>query len=173
MMIVVVIGVSGAGKSTIGTKLARAMRCQFLEGDALHSQDNIDKMRRGTPLTDADRGPWLAALHARIVEFSERGEDLVVACSALKREYRELLARGVTIAWVYLKGSPSLIRARLEKRHGHFMTSELLASQFATMEEPVTDAIVVDIEPPPDVIVAEIMRRLCGSTERPLTGNRD
>jgi gluconokinase len=170
MMIVVVFGVSGSGKSTIGTKLARAMRCEFLEGDALHSQDNIDKMRGGSPLTDADRAPWLAAVHACIVEHAQRGEDLVVACSALKREYRASLARGVAISWVYLKGSPSLIRERLEQRHGHFMTSELLASQFAAMEEPVTDAIVVDIESPPDAIVAEIVRRLSGSSERPLAG---
>ena len=85
----------------------------------------------------------------------QRGEDLIVACSALKREYRERLARGVTISWVYLKGSPALIGERLEQRHGHFMTSELLASQFAALEEPVTGAIVVDIESPPDAIVAE------------------
>jgi gluconokinase len=169
-MIVVVIGVSGSGKSTIGTELARALRCQFLEGDELHSQDNIDKMRGGTPLTDADRAPWLAAVHARIVEYSQRGEDLVVACSALKREYREVLGRGVTISWVYLKGSPALIRSRLEQRRGHFMTSELLASQFAALEEPLTDAIVVDIESPPDAIVAAIVRRLSGSSERPPAG---
>ncbi len=159
-MIVVVIGVSGSGKSTIGTKLARAMQCEFLEGDELHSQANIDKMRGGTPLTDADRAPWLAAVHARIVECWHRGEDLVVACSALKREYREALARGVTITWVYLKGSPSLIRARMEQRQGHFMPSDLLSSQFATFEEPAADAIVVDIDAPPDVIVAEVVRRL-------------
>ena len=159
-MIVVVIGVSGSGKSTIGTMLARAIRCQFLEGDALHSEENIDKMRDGTPLTDADRAPWLAAVHARMVDFLRCGEDLIVACSALKLEYRELLSRGVPIAWVYLKGSRDLIRSRLENRRGHFMKSDMLDSQFDALEEPAKDAIVVDAASPPDVIVPQVLRRL-------------
>jgi 6-phosphogluconolactonase len=159
-MIVIVIGVSGSGKSTIGTRLADAMHGEFLEGDTLHPQSNVEKMQGGVPLTDEDRRPWLEALHARIVESWHRGEDLVVACSALKREYREMLARGVSVAWVYLKGSPDLIRARMEQRRGHFMKADMLASQFEALEEPEGDAIVVDVAPPPDVIVADVLKRL-------------
>ena len=92
MMIIVVMGVAGSGNTTVGTMLAAAMTCRFLEGDALHSKENIDKMSHGVPLTDADRAPWLAAIHARIRQAVERGLDLVVACSALKQQYRTLLA---------------------------------------------------------------------------------
>ena len=91
-MIIVIMGVSGSGKTTVGTMLAEAMKCPFLEGDSLHSNENVDKMSHGIPLTDADRAPWLAAIHVRILECSERGLDLVVACSALKQQYREVLA---------------------------------------------------------------------------------
>jgi 6-phosphogluconolactonase len=164
-MIVVVIGVSGSGKSTIGTMLARAMHCQFLEGDALHPQQNITKMGAGTPLTDEDRKPWLAAVHARIVQSWRRGEDLVVACSALKQAYRETLEQGVRVEWVYLKGSAELIRSRLEKRRGHFMKADMLASQFEALEEPSAAAIVVDVSLTPDVIVAEILRDLFRRTD--------
>ena len=104
-MIIVVIGVAGSGKTTVGTMLADAMKCPFLEGDSLHSKENIDKMSHGIPLTDADRAPWLAAIHARILDCFERGQDLVVGCSALKQRYRPVLAKGVPITWVYLKGS--------------------------------------------------------------------
>ena len=159
-MIVVVLGVSGSGKSTIGRMLAHAMHCEFLEGDELHSQDNIDKMRGGTPLTDEDRRPWLAAVHARIDDSWRRGEDLVVACSALTREYRRIVAQGVDVEWVYLKGSPELIRSRLENRRGHFMKADMLASQFAVLEEPSGAAIVVDVALPPEVIAAEVLRQL-------------
>ena len=159
-MIVVVIGVSGSGKSTIGTMLARAMHCQFLEGDTLHSQHNIDKMRAGTPLTDDDREPWLAAVHARMLDFWRRGEDLVVACSALKEAYRQTLEQGLRVEWVYLKGSAELIRSRLEQRPGHFMTADLLASQFEALEEPAGAAMVVDVSLPPEVIVSQVLRQL-------------
>ena len=157
-MIVVLFGVAGSGKSTIGMRLASAMNCAFLEADTLHSPANIAKMSGGTPLTDADRTPWLAAIHARIVDFARRGNDLVVACSALKREYRQSLEQGVSIIWVYLKAPENVIRLRLERRPSHFMKAEMLASQFAALEEP-TDAIVVDASLPPDAIVAEILVR--------------
>ena len=133
------------------------MNCPFLEGDLLHSENNVDKMRGGVPLTDEDRAPWLAAIHARIVDSWRRGEDLVVACSALKRGDRESLAEGVTIAWVYLKASPDLIRARLENRRSHFMKADLLASQFDALEEPAEDAIVVDASSSPDAIVEQVL----------------
>lgn len=158
-MIVVVFGVAGSGKSTIGRKLASAMNCAFLEGDALHSSANIDKMSGGTPLTDDDRKPWLAAIHTRIVDFASREKDLVVACSALKQQYRESLAQGVSIHWVYLKASVDVIRLRLERRPSHFMKSEMLASQFADLEEP-SDGIIVDASVAPDVIVTQILNRL-------------
>jgi gluconokinase len=139
--------------------LANAMNCRFLEGDSLHSRENISKMRHGIPLTDADRAPWLAAIHARILNRFQRGQDLVVACSALKQRYRTVLAEGVPITWVYLKGSIELIRSRLRHRSSHFMKAEMLASQFDTLEEP-SDALVVDVSAPPNVIVKRILSQL-------------
>ena len=158
-LIIVVIGVAGSGKTTVGTMLADTMKCRFLEGDSLHSKENIDKMSQGVPLTDSDRAPWLSSIHARIVTASERGQALVVGCSALKQEYRNVLAEGVPITWVYLRGSLELIRARLKQRQGHFMKADMLESQFAALEEP-TDAIVVDLSAPPGAIVREILARL-------------
>jgi 6-phosphogluconolactonase len=158
-MIIVVTGVSGSGKTTVGTMLAAAMKCPFLEGDSLHSKENIDKMRRGVPLTDADRGPWLQAIHARILASFQQGQDLVVGCSALKQRYRGLLARDVAISWVYLKGSPALIRSRLRHRSNHFMKVDLLGSQFDELEEP-DDALVVDVSASPSVIVEHILSQL-------------
>jgi gluconokinase len=158
-MIIVVMGVAGAGKSSIGQLLASELRCEFLDGDSLHPPANIHKMTVGIPLTDADRVPWLAAIHARIVESFERGRNLVVACSALRQHYRETLANGVSITWVYLKGSEEVIRARLLERQHHFMKAEMLASQFADLEEP-TDAIVIDVEMPPSVAAREVLGAL-------------
>ena len=158
-MIVVVIGVAGSGKSTIGTMLAEALNCDFLEGDALHSAASIAKMSSGTPLTDEDRLPWLAAIHARIRDSVSRGEDLVVACSALRRQYRESLANGVPITWVYLQASRDLIRSRLAQRTSHFMKAGMLDSQFEILEEP-TGAIVVDASERPDIIVSRAMELL-------------
>lgn len=158
-MIIVVMGVAGSGKTTVGTMLADVMKCPFLEGDALHSPENIDKMSHGMPLTDADRAPWLSAIHARIVDASQRGQDLVVGCSALKEQYRKVLADGVPIAWVYLKGSLELIRSRVKHRPSHFMKADMLASQFAALEEPC-DAVVADVSTPPRTIVQQIMTQL-------------
>lgn len=158
-MIIVVMGVSGSGKTTIGTLLADALRCSFLEGDSLHSKENIEKMSHGIPLNDSDRDPWLAAIHARLLEFFTRRESLVVACSALEQQYREVLADGVPITWVYLKGSKQLIRSRMEHRPKHFMKADMLASQFEALEEP-SDAIDVDISLPSSAIVVQILTRL-------------
>src|SRR5688572_28200772 len=129
-MIVVVIGVAGSGKSTIGAMLARAIGCEFLEGDTLHSPANVAKMTGGVPLNDDDRGPWLSAIHARIADAFKRSVNLVVACSALKQKYREVLERGVAISWVYLQGSKELLRRRLQERTSHFMKAGMLDSQF-------------------------------------------
>jgi 6-phosphogluconolactonase len=158
-MIIVVFGVSGSGKSTIGAMLAGAIGASFLEGDDLHSTANIDKMTRGTALTDVDRAPWLAAIHARIIHAFERGDDLVVACSALKRQYRRTLADGVPITWVYLRSSRELVRSRLNHRPSHFMKSDMLASQFEALEEP-SCAILVDASAPPDEIVEQVLSQL-------------
>ncbi len=170
-MVIVVIGVAGSGKTTVGTMLAAAMKCPFLEGDSLHPKENIDKMSRGIPLTDSDRGPWLSAIHARILDYFQHGQDLVVGCSALKQEYRWLLAKGVPITWVYLRGSPALIRSRLRHRSNHFMKDDLLASQFDSLEEP-DDALVIDVSAPPSVIVEHILSQLripshAGAAETP------
>ena len=159
MSIIVVMGVAGAGKTTIGQLLAVQLHCAFLDADFLHSPANIEKMTHGVPLTDDDRAPWLETIHARIADSFQRNESLVVACSALKQRYRETLARGVAIVWVYLKGSEELIRARLQLRQHHYMTAQMLASQFADLEEP-TDAIVVDIAVTPDVAVRQIVSAL-------------
>jgi gluconokinase len=158
-MIVVVMGVAGSGKTTIGRMLAQSMDCPFLEGDSLHSDANVAKMSRGLPLTDADRGPWLAAVHAQMRDAFERREDLVVACSALKQAYRALLAGGIPVRWVHLEGAAEMLRARLERRTGHFMKASMLASQIDALEHPA-DAIVIDASQQPSAIVGEILARL-------------
>jgi gluconokinase len=161
-MIVVVMGVTGSGKTTVGMMLADAMQCPFLEGDSLHSKANIDKMGHGVPLTDADRAPWLSAIHARMLDVFGHGHSLVVGCSALKQSYRAALAEGIPVTWVYLKGSAKLIRTRLQHRTNHFMKANMLASQFEALEEP-SDAIVADVSQPPAAIVEHILVELKGN----------
>jgi gluconokinase len=163
-MIIVIMGVSGSGKTTVGELLAIELRYKFICGDAMHPPRNIEKMTQGIPLTDADRAPWLAAIHGRIVESLQRGEDLVVGCSALKQRYRDTLNNGVAITWVYLKGSQELIGERLRQRKHHFMKPQMLASQFADLEEPA-DAIVVDVAAEPSVIVGQIVNALRGQAK--------
>lgn len=163
-MIVGVIGVAGSGKSTVGMMLADAMHYPFLDGDSLHSAADVAKMTRGIPLTDADRAPWLAATHARLLEAFRSGRSLVVGCSALRQSYRAALAEGIAIDWVYLKGSETLIRSRLQRREGHYMKADMLASQFEALEEP-SDAIIVDVSQSPEVIVEQVVAALRGSRE--------
>jgi 6-phosphogluconate dehydrogenase len=158
-MIVVVMGVSGSGKTTVGAMLADALGWRFLDADLLHSAESIDKMRRGVPLTDADRRPWLAAVHVGMTEAAERGQDLVVACSALKEEYRAVLARGIDVSWVYLHGSADLLRSRLQARRGHYMPATLLDTQLQALEAPAS-AIAVDTVDPPAAIVRRILDQL-------------
>lgn len=144
MRSIVVMGVSGSGKTRIGRALARALDAVFLEGDKFHPAENIAKMSSGQPLTDADRAPWLAALNAALREHAARGQRAVLSCSALKHSYREQLkAGGVPLHFVYLKSSPALVARRLQGRKRHFMPASLLDSQFATLEEP-GDAITVN-----------------------------
>jgi gluconokinase len=159
--IIVVIGVAGSGKTTVGRMLANAMHCTFLDGDSLHSAANVEGMSHGIPLTDADRAPWLASIHACMLDSFSRGECMVVACSALKRAYRTILAEAIPITWVYLKGSAALIRSRLQQRAGHYMKPAMLVSQFEALEEP-SDALIVDISSPPGTIVKQLLAKLCG-----------
>ena len=156
-MTIVVMGVAGAGKTTIGSLLADRLGWRFVDGDQLHPAANVEKMARGMPLSDEDRLPWLAAVRKVMGESQARGENLIVACSALKQAYRDFL--GGQIAWVYLKGSRELIRSRLDARQQHFAKSNLLDSQWAALEEP-RDGLVVDIASEPGGIIEEIQTRL-------------
>jgi gluconokinase len=159
MMLVVVMGVAGSGKTTVGQRLAAAITCAFLEGDSLHSRSSVQKMSRGIPLTDADRAGWLDAIHARMADAFRQEQSLVVACSALKQSYRDVLAEDLPVQWVYLKASEELLRSRLTNRAGHFMKAGMLSSQLATLEEP-SDAIVVDAAQPADEIVEQLCRTI-------------
>jgi gluconokinase len=160
-MIVVLMGVSGSGKTTVGKFLAERLGWHFVEADDYHPAANVEKMRSGVPLTDEDRRPWLAALKQRIDEAAGRGENVVVACSALKHDYQSYLERGEEerVEYVHLRGSEELIARRLESRKGHFMNPALLRSQFETLEPP-EEALEVDIAPPPEVVAAEIQDKL-------------
>jgi len=158
--VLVLMGVSGCGKTTIAAILASRLGWPFEEGDALHPQANIEKMAAGHPLTDADRWPWLAKVADWIDERLDAGENGLITCSALKRSYRDLInRRGSGLIFVFLAGSKETIAARLAARHGHFMRASLLESQFADLEEPAADepAIRVDIGPPAAEIVEQIM----------------
>jgi len=167
--IVVVMGVSGSGKTTVGSLLAERLGCAFQDGDDLHPRENVEKMRSGTPLTDADRLPWLQTIARRIDGWRETGDPGVVTCSSLKRIYRDILVGGRRdVALVYLKGTQALIHERLMARTAHFMPPGLLDSQFATLQEPGEDErpIVVDIGRDPPQIVCEIVHRLAERTSR-------
>ena len=161
--VIVVMGVSGCGKSTIAARLAARLGWQLAEADEFHSSANVAKMRGGTPLTDDDRWPWLEAIGLWIDAAGAAGRPGVVACSALKRSYRDvLIGPRKNVRLVYLKGGYGLIAQRLAARRGHYMPLALLRSQFSTLEEPVPDehAIVVDIDADPEDIVAKILAAL-------------
>jgi gluconokinase len=162
-MVAVVMGVSGSGKTTVAKLLAERSGWQFQEGDTLHPPANVEKMSAGIPLTDADRLPWLRKIAETIDGWRAHGESGVVTCSALKRSYRDIIVGDrPDVRLVYLRGSHDLIRQRMAARHGHFMPSTLLDSQFAILEEPSPDenAIVVDIGGEPKEIVGAIAERL-------------
>jgi len=159
-MVIILMGVSGSGKTTIGQLLAQHLGWTFYDGDDFHPQGNIDKMRQGIPLTDDDRDSWLTALQQLIDSLLHQNQPAVLACSALKQTYRSRLQRNQTdVRFVYLKGDLDLIRQRLTARQGHFMHADLLGSQFATLEEP-QDVITIDIDQPPEAIVARIRQSL-------------
>ena len=158
-MVVVLMGVAGSGKSTVGRLLAERTGATFYDADDFHPLANVEKMRDGVPLTDEDRLPWLDALRGLTRACLERGERAVLACSALKEEYRERLQVDERVRVVYLKGDYSLIEERLKNRRGHFMKPGMLDSQFDTLEEP-RHALQVEVAAPPDEIVETIKGRL-------------
>ncbi|MBI3803846.1 MAG: gluconokinase [Nitrospirae bacterium] len=159
-MVIILFGVTGAGKTTVGQLLAKELGWTFYDADAFHSPDNILKMRQGIPLTDAARQPWLDSLRTAVSEWVAQGKNIVLACSALKKSYRQYLRVSSTVQTVYLKGEPGLIEARLERRPDHFMNPSLIGSQFDTLEEPARDAMVVEVNKRPEEIVQEIRSAL-------------
>jgi len=160
-MVVILFGVAGAGKTVIGRMLAAELGWEFYDADEFHPAANIEKMRRGIPLADADRWPWLERLSELISTCVEQGRDAVLACSALKESYRRRLKISDEVELVYLKGGYTLIAARLRERQGHFMNPELLRSQFDTLEEPTSGALVVDVAQSP----AEVVRAIRGALQ--------
>jgi gluconokinase len=170
VLMIVVMGVAGSGKSTIGSMLARRLDWEFADADSFHPAANVEKMSRGVPLTDEDRGPWLAAIAAWMARLGREGRHAIVACSALKRSYRRVLVGSRPDARiVYLKGERELIAARMAARNGHFMPVGLLESQFRTLEEPGPEEnpVVVSIAAPPQDMVDAILLKL----RPPLSGD--
>ena len=159
-MVILVMGVAGSGKSTVGRQLAVALEWPFADADDFHPPANVAKMAAGHPLDDADRAPWLAALRAHIAGVLARGENAVVACSALKAAYRAILVVDpAAVRVVHLHGSRELLLSRIGQRQGHFMRAEMLDSQLATLEPPA-DALTIDVTAPPAALVAQIRESL-------------
>jgi gluconokinase len=158
-MIVIVMGVVGAGKTTVGRLLAEQLGWQFADADDFHPPSNVEKIRRGISLNDDDRKPWLDRMRKAITQWIAEHRDVVLACSALKRSYRQELAVGPEVRFAYLKGSADLIAERLRSRQGHFAGEQILAGQFADLEEPEA-AVMVEIASTPQQIVAEIRKKL-------------
>ena len=159
-MIIVLMGVSGSGKTTICELVAQRMGWPYLDADDFHPPANVEKMRSGTPLTDADRGPWLDRMNGMLRERAVAGQSVVLGCSALRQVYRDRLGSGLPdVRWVHLQGSFELIQARLQGRQHRYMPASLLQSQFTTLEAP-QDALAVDIGGTPDQIAGRIMAGL-------------
>lgn len=166
-MIILIMGITGSGKTTIGELLANRLKWPFADADDFHSAANKEKMHQGVALTDADRAPWLAAIRAHMLRWAAANQNGVITCSALKQSYRDFLLGPDTSApnfptqvkIIYLHGTPALIASRVHGRTGHFAGESLIASQLATLEEPV-NVVTVDIDHTPRQIVEEIMRRV-------------
>jgi gluconokinase len=158
-VIVILMGPAGSGKTTVGKLLAAELQWEFADADTFHSPANIDKMSHGVPLRDEDRLPWLYFIRAAMLQWDAQRRNVVLACSALKRSYRELLLINSNVKLVYLKGSYELFLDRLRARTGHYAGEKILPGQFADLEEP-TDAIIIDAALPPAEIVAEIRAQL-------------
>jgi len=164
-MVVIIWGVSGAGKTTIGELLAQELHWKFYDADDFHPQVNIDKMEHGEPLTDEDRQPWLQSLREAITRSLAANENAVLACSALKRKYRELLRVNADVKFVFLHGSRARIADQLKQRRGHFIDPALLDSQFADLEEPESseDMLTIELKGGPDELVEQIRQKLSPS----------
>jgi gluconokinase len=158
-MIILLMGVTASGKTTVGKQLALELGWRFLEGDDFHSPENIKKLRQGMPLNDEDRKPWLEVIRETIRATLARGENAVIACSALKETYRRMLRVSEHVIFVYLKATIPLIQERLRRRVGHFMNPNLIQSQFDTLEEP-EDALQIDAGLTPAEIVRIIRNKL-------------
>jgi carbohydrate kinase (thermoresistant glucokinase family) len=161
--VLIVMGVSGCGKTTIAELLSRELGWEYRDGDEFHPKSNVEKMHSGTPLTDDDRWPWLKAIAAWIDNKRQAGEHAIVTCSALKKSYRDILiGPRKDVGLIYLKGTEDLIAERLSKRHGHFMPKALLRSQFQTLQEPGPNEhpVTVSIAPAPEEIAATILQSL-------------
>jgi len=165
-VIVIIMGTTGAGKTTIGTLFAAQLNWQVADADTFHPPANIKKMSEGIPLNDADRAPWLEAMRKAILEWIAAGKNVVLACSALKRDYRNELRPSPEVKIIYLKGTYALFAERIRHRHGHFAGEGILAGQFADLEEP-DDAITVDAALLPQQIVAEIRKQLALAEDAP------
>jgi len=152
-------GVMGSGKTTLGQASAKALACPFFDADDFHPAGNREKMARGIPLSDEDRNPWLGLLADSIRRWEREQPLTVLACSALKRSYRDVLSAAGKVRWVYLKGEEGLIRERLKGREGHFAHPGILSAQFADLEEP-QDALVVDIRQEPDTMTDQVVKAL-------------
>jgi gluconokinase len=148
-MVILVMGTTGAGKTTVGKLIAQRLGWTFLDADDFHPQANIEKMKHGIPLTDTDRVPWLTNIHSRLQQLSAEGKNAVLACSALKQSYRDTLAAGLDMRIVYLRGTYEQMRKHILARHGHFAGESILAGQFADLEEP-TDSLTLEVAGTPD-----------------------
>jgi gluconokinase len=161
-MMLVVMGVSGSGKTTVGRILAQRLGWPFYDADEYHPARNVEKMRSGVPLTDTDRWPWLDALNALLRGQQAQGASAVLGCSALKQIYRERLAEGIAgLRWVHLHGPFELIQSRLQARKGHYMPAHLLESQFETLEPP-SNALAIDVAATPEALAERIVREVTG-----------
>lgn len=158
-MVLLVMGVAGSGKTTVGETLAKTLCWTFLDADDFHSPANREKMHRGIPLTDEDRLPWLRSIHKELVARTSKGDDTVLACSALRQSYREILCAGLQVTIIYLRATAKQLHRHFATRSDHFVGENLVPSQLATLEEP-PDALVEDIGRSPEEIVRDICSRL-------------
>jgi gluconokinase len=158
-MVILVMGTTGAGKTTVGKLLASKLHWTFLDADDFHPAANIEKMKHGIPLTDADRAPWLKNMREELLRLKAAGKNAVLACSALKQSYRDTLSAGLDFRIVYLRGTYEQMRQHILARHGHFAGESILAGQFADLEEP-KDAVTLDVSHTPEDLVAELVSGL-------------
>lgn len=158
-MVLIIMGVSGCGKTTIGKMLSAKLNWKYFEGDEYHPQENIEKMKNGIPLDDSDRKPWLLKLRSIIQDSQNQKNNIVLTCSSLKESYRNILKVNNEVKFVYLKGSYGLIEKRMSERKDHFMKPGMLQSQFDALEEPA-DAIIIDIDNSSENILTQILNKL-------------